>query len=150
MSFNAIMAYVGKITIAIMYFLVFTKLNKARKYDPTVTLRFDTRSWIEVIVVGVLNIAAILYPVNLEDASPSVMLVFVALVLTALHTRRIAAYGKKVIFILEHSFYIKDVSKVKYEKGLMRFTIKGRAFKLRFPLANMDLLLEKLSGRSKR
>ena len=150
MSFNAIMAYVGKFTIAVMYFIVFNKLTKARKHDPTVTLRFDTRSWVEVIVVGLLNIAAILYPVNAEDATFSTMLVFVALVFTALHTRRIVAYGKKVIFILEHSFYIKDVTKVKYEKGLLRFTIKGRAFKLRFPLANMDLLLEKLSGRSKR
>ena len=150
MSFNLIMAYIGKFVILSMYVITLTKFNKAKKYDSTVKLRFNTRSWIEFIVVGVINILAIVMPINESNAGTSAIYIFLALLITTFHTRRLVAYGKKVIFILENSFLLKDITKSKYEKGLLTFLIKGRPFKLRLPLANTDSLIEKLSGRSKR
>lgn len=150
MSFNLIMAYIGKFTILALYVITLTKFNKAKKYDATIKLRLNTRSWIELIAVGILNIAAIAYPVSEANAGSVAIFVFIALLVTTFHTRRIVAYGKKVIFILEHSFLIKDITKAKYNNGLLTFLIKGRAFKLRLPLANTDLLIEKLSGKMKR
>lgn len=149
-SFNEIMALIGKFVIIALYGLTLIKFNNARRVDGTLKLRFNTRSWVEVIAVGIINVIAIVIPVNKDNVVWLSVYIFAALLITTFHTRRIAAYGKKVIFILEHAFLAKDITRAKYEKGLLTFLIKGRPFKLRLPLADTDLLLEKLSGRSPR
>lgn len=150
MSFNMIMAYIGKFVIIAMYVITLSKFNKAKKYDATVKLRLNLRSWIELVGVGIVNAIAIAYPLSNDNAGSVGIYVFIALLITTFHTRRLVAYGKKVIFILEHAFLLKDITKPKYEKGLLTFLIKGRAFKLRLPLADTELLMQKLSGKSKR
>ncbi|QIK69861.1 hypothetical protein G7062_05945 [Erysipelothrix sp. HDW6C] len=147
MNMSVIVVIIAKLVIAVLYGFEFMRYNRAKRLDNTIKVKFDIRSWIEVIVVGGLNIGLMVYPNVEQNVVFLTFYAFVMLAVTFFHTRRLVVIGKKVIFILEHSFKLTDLSRVTYEKGVMKFLIKGQAFKLRLPLGDMEYVMQRLSGK---
>lgn len=148
-SFNAAIIWIARFAIIALFMFMGLKYNRAKKLDNTIKFHFNLRSWIEIIIVVGLDLFFIAYPVT-QSSEPILLIAgVVGLTLTYMHTRRYIAIGKKVIFIMEASFHIRDISRVKYEKGKMTFLIKNVPFHLRFPLIDMDYLEERVSGKRK-
>ena len=148
MNISEIVVMICRFVIIALYGFEMMRYNRGKRIDDTLKLKFDVRSWIEIVVVGVLNIGFIIYPDLKANVSFLTFYGFVMLIVTFYHTRRIVAWGKKVIFILEHSFYVKDITRVKYEKGRLSFLLKGQPFKLRMPLTDMKALEQKFAGKN--
>ena len=147
MDKNMVFIIIIRFVILAIYMLILNKFLKARKMDPNMKFKFDLRSLVEIVLVSAINLAILALPIN--DSTRTFVLLGgqVMIVLTYFHLRRIVVFGKKVAFLLEHSFLISDIKNFKYKKGKMTFLIKNVALSIRFPLADMNYLHERLSGK---
>ncbi|AMC93118.1 hypothetical protein AOC36_03755 [Erysipelothrix larvae] len=139
-----------KCLIVGFYVFQYFKFNQAKRYDETLKLTLNKRSLIEVVVVALINIAFIVYPVS---ESVEGILLFVGIVMmlyTFFHTYRYVGIGKKLIFAQQHAFDIRQITKKSYEKGKFVFVIRDTPVSVRYPIADINLVMERLSGRKPR
>lgn len=146
-NINTIAVWVAKFAIGFLYLFEYMRYNRAKRMDSTIAFKLNKRSWIETAVVLILNISLFVYPMTSTNTPILTFASLAMLVITYFHTRRFIMLGKKVVFLLEHPFLVKDLSKVTYEKGMMKFLIKNQAFKIRLPLGDMDTIMNRLSGK---
>lgn len=147
MDKNTMFIIIIRFIIVAIYMLILNKYLKARKMDPSLKFKFDLRSLIELVVVTGINIGIITMPITPGTQSLILLGGQVMIVATYFHLRRLVVFGKKVVFLLEHAFLISDVKNFKYKKGKMTFLVKNVALSIRFPLADMNYIRERLSGK---
>lgn len=147
MDKNTVFIIIIRFVIIAIYMLILNKYLKARKMDPNLKFRFDIRSIAELVLVSGINLAVLALPINSSTSTFILLGGQVMIVVTYFHLRRIVVFGKKVAFLLEHSFLIPDIKNFKYKKGKMTFLIKNVPLSIRFPLADMNYLHERLSGK---
>lgn len=136
-----------KLFIVILIGLAIYKAVKAKKIDESIEFKMNRRSWIEFSFVYILNVFVLLSRPGAENEIFYILIGQVMIVLTFLHTKRYVFIGKKALYMLEHSFSIKDVRNVYYEKNVLHLSIRNTKTKVRLPVTDVEYLLERFSGK---
>lgn len=136
-----------KVVLVILIGLAMYKAARAKKADPTIAFKMNKRSWVEFLVIVVLDIFILIsFPSN-EKQMPYVFFGQLMIVLTFLNTKRYVFAGKKYLYMMEHVFNEKDVRNMYYKKGVLHLKIRNQSTKVRLPITNVDYLLERFAGK---
>ncbi|CAM3610796.1 hypothetical protein ERUR111494_02980 [Erysipelothrix urinaevulpis] len=136
-----------KLILLALLVIVSYKISRAKKTDPSIELKLNLRSWVELFVVVALDLFVLVSKANEANSFKLMILGQVMIVVTFLHTRRYVFVGKNMIYLLEHMFLTKHVSHVRYEKGKLMLAIQGTEVKVRLPLADVEYIQERFSGK---
>ncbi len=141
-----VLIIVKLVLIALIGIVVF-RIARAKQGDSSLELKFNARSWAEVFIVFALDFFILVHKPSADREFIVTLLGQVMIVVTFLHTRRYVFVGRDLLYMLEHTFSTKDVSNVRYEKSVLKLEIRDTEVKVRVPLADVDNVLERFSGK---
>lgn len=150
MSFDQMMLIVLKVMFPLLFGYAYLKFNKAKRVDNTLELKLKGRSMIEAYTLIALSVAFIAYPFNKDKAGFAVFAGAILFLLVYLCLERIVAVGRKVIYAKFYAFEVKQISKKTYEKGRFTFYIRNGKVKIFLPVADMNSVMQGLSGSNRR
>lgn len=146
MGFNKILYYGIKVFLVLILSYTYYKFKRAKTLDDTLTFRVKGRGMIAFYLSLLLSLAYIAYPANDETLGVALFLGSFVFLYVYLSMERLVFVGRKLIFAKFLAFEVRHVNKFAYQKGLFEFFIRGGRVKVRFPVGDMNYVLEMLSG----
>lgn len=148
---NSIFIWVLRIIIVGLYVYHYYRYSIAKKMDPSIALKFNLRSKIELIVVALANLVLIMYPVQSEqDKGVAVFIGSILLIITFYQLGRMVLVGRKLLFAKQHMFECRLINRKSLSKGKFSFSLKGGTVDVRFPIGDMEYVMQVLSGAYRR
>lgn len=144
-----IMYWVTKVLLVLLYLYDFYQFQKAKRVDPTIKLQFSMANKIEGVLFLGLTAVYVVLPRS-ADVNIQNLMVFsgaILFLLVYLQANRVVALGRHAIFAKQLCFNLADVSDVDWPKGVLRFKIRNVEFKIRVPMIDKTIFLQKTAGR---
>ena len=142
------MLLVVKIVLLVLLSIMSSRVMHAKQLDKSLKIKLNLSSWIQIILVIVLDIFVLVSSGKTETQTLILIIVGeMMIVVTFFVGKRITLVGKDVLFIKEHSFRVTDITNVSYEKGKLTLSIQGTPVHTRFPIFHKETFLERFSGK---
>lgn len=147
---NQTLYYLIMVLLPLAYTYTYFKFKRAKDFDNTLKLKLNLRSKIETYLLIALSIGYIVYPVKPEAYGVAVFIGAFIFLLVYFNMERLTIVGRKVIFTKFLAFEVKAINKRYYAKGRFEFYLRGGKVKVLLPVADMDYVMETLSGSTRR
>lgn len=146
---NQYIVWAQRAAIIMFYLYQIYRFNIAKRYDKTIRFKIKGIGLLEFGGLVIINAVFFFYPV--DDSTSSVMMIvgLILILATFFQLRRIVACGRKVLYAVEHAFDLRQIQKTTLERNILTFYIKSSSVRVRFPIGDMDAIMESLSGKRK-
>ncbi len=114
----------------------------ARRGDPTLALRLDLISMIEMSIV-----LTFIFVLIMGKSDPSYEIIFLILlvihsVISYFHFRRYVFIGKKKVILGYRTYSLKEIRSASTSKYALHYRVKDRVYRILFPIHHKQKLVE--------
>ncbi len=151
MNFNQIILIAIKVFTVILYGYTYYKFKRAQALDNTLKFKLKGRGFVEFYLFLILNILFVaMVSLDKDKAGFFVFIGAILFIFTYLNLERLVMVGRKVVFARFLAFDMRQIKRKTYERGKLTFYFPNGSVSVRFPVADIGLAMQMLSGSGKR